>query len=129
MLAGSTGVPMHVIVAYRGDVSGTHAPKGRRGEPVASVTTAAEGRSSDLASRQRRYLVTMGIRLACLPLAVLVDGWLRWFFIIGAVVLPYIAVVIANATRRPSAGTISPVTPPVRPQLPPASRADDRIER
>ena len=119
---------LSVIVTYGGHVSGTHSPRSRRNEPVASVTTAAEGRSSDLASRQRRYLITMGIRLACLPLAVLVDGWLRWFFIAGAVVLPYVAVVIANATRRPPAGTLAPVTPPVRPQLPPAPTADDRIE-
>lgn len=50
----------------------------------------------------------MGIRLACLPLAVVTTGWVRWAFILGAVVLPYIAVVIANAASRPQHGTLVP---------------------
>lgn len=93
-----------------------------------SVTTAAAGRSTDLAGRQRRYLIMMGIRLACLPLAVITDGWLRWVFIVGAVVLPYVAVVIANATRRPAAGVLSAVPPVLRAELPPATPRKDRID-
>ncbi len=60
----------------------------------------------------------MGIRLACLPLAVVTSGWLRWFFIAGAVVLPYIAVVVANAASRPAPGTIQSVAPPAPAELP-----------
>jgi hypothetical protein len=84
----------------------------RRQDPVPSVTTAASGRSNDLASRQRRYLTMMGIRLACLPLAVISSGWVRWAFIIGAIVLPYVAVVIANAASRPKPGTLVPAVDP-----------------
>jgi hypothetical protein len=40
----------------------------------------------------------MTIRVACVILAVVVDGWPRWIFIAGAVLLPYFAVVIANST-------------------------------
>lgn len=83
-----------------------------------SITTAAAGRSDDLASRQRRYLIMMGIRVGCLPLAVVIDSWLRWVFILGAVVLPYVAVVIANAAARPTAGSLSRVHPPSRLSLP-----------
>jgi hypothetical protein len=40
----------------------------------------------------------MGIRMACVVAAVFVGpGWLRWLAIAGAVFLPYIAVVMANA--------------------------------
>jgi hypothetical protein len=41
----------------------------------------------------------MGIRMACFALTVLVTpyGWYTWVFAIAAAVLPYIAVVFANA--------------------------------
>ncbi len=40
------------------------------------------------------------IRTACFIGAVLIgDGWLRWVLVAGAVFLPYIAVVMANASR------------------------------
>ena len=44
-----------------------------------------------------RYLISMGIRTVCVVLAVVVDGPLRWVFVVGAIVLPYVAVVMANA--------------------------------
>jgi hypothetical protein len=71
----------------------------RRADPV-SITTAQVARSEELRHRQNRYLVSMLIRTACFILAVVVDGWARWFFILGAVFLPYVAVVFANTARR-----------------------------
>ncbi len=41
----------------------------------------------------------MGSRTACVLGAILVPGWPRWVLIAGAVVLPYFAVVIANAGK------------------------------
>jgi hypothetical protein len=90
----------------------------RRDEPVQSVTTARPGHSDDIGVRQRRYLLIMAIRIACIPPAIMVDGWLRWAFIVGAVVLPYIAVVVANAARRSEPGMLVPVDPQARPALP-----------
>lgn len=113
-------------------VSGIHPSRSSREEPVQSVTTAAAGRSHDWRSRQSRYLLMMGIRLACLPLAVITSGWLRWLFIAGAVVLPYIAVVIANAASRPASGTIQAITPVFRGELPAATQehaANDQKHR
>ena len=81
---------------------------------VQSVTTASRGRSDDISARQRRYLWMMGIRIVCLPFALLVDGWFRWVFIVAAVVLPYLAVVVANAVSRPSPGVLTPVAPDQR---------------
>lgn len=91
---------------------------------VQSVTTASLGRSDDLRTRQRRYLWMMGIRTACVPFAIFVDGWARWVFIAGAVLLPYFAVVLANAVARPTAGALTPVTPEPGPALPPGPTED-----
>jgi hypothetical protein len=52
----------------------------------------------------------MAIRTVCVVLAVVVDGWLRWIFIAGAVVLPYVAVLMANA-RSGRHGQPAPVPP------------------
>lgn len=66
---------------------------------VFTITGAQRGLSVEQTGRTRRYLISMGIRTACVLLAIFVPGWLRWVFIAGAVVLPYLAVVIANAGR------------------------------
>ena len=84
---------------------------------VQSVTTASRGRSDDISARQRRYLLMMGIRIVCVPFALIVDGWARWVFIVGAVVLPYLAVVVANAVARPAPGALTPVAPDQPPAI------------
>ena len=62
------------------------------------ITSAAANRSEDLAARQRRYAISMTLRTVCFIAAVLVGpGLLRWVLIAGAVFLPYVAVVLANA--------------------------------
>jgi DUF3099 family protein len=66
-------------------------------EPVYSVTAARRGTSDDLGQRQKRYLISMGIRTICFVLAVVTHGPIRWVFVAAAVVLPYVAVVMANA--------------------------------
>jgi hypothetical protein len=66
---------------------------------VFSISTVETGLTEDQSGRQRRYLISMGLRTACFVGGVLADGVLRWTLIIGAVVLPYFAVVIANAGR------------------------------
>jgi hypothetical protein len=62
--------------------------------------------SADIASRQRRYLVMMGIRTVCFIAAVLMFvnhlGWLTAIPIVGAVVIPYFAVIFANGGREPA---------------------------
>ena len=70
----------------------------RSDEPV-RITTAAANRDEDIRSRQRRYLISMGIRTVCFVAAVIVGhGWAMWLLIVAAVLLPYVAVVMANAT-------------------------------
>jgi hypothetical protein len=63
--------------------------------------------SQDISYRQRRYLIMMGIRLVCFVVAVVVfvngGGWLTVIPAVGAIALPYFAVVFANGGREPSA--------------------------
>ncbi len=76
-----------------------------------SVTTASQSREADQKHRMKQYLVTMSIRTACFVLAIVVQDWYRWVFAAGAVVLPFVAVVAANAVAPRVRGRARPVTP------------------
>ena len=62
--------------------------------------------SDDIAYRQRRYLIMMGIRAACFIIAVVLFvnhlGWLTAIPLVGAIAIPYFAVVFANGGREPN---------------------------
>lgn len=69
------------------------------------ITTAPPSRAQDMAVRQRRYVISMSIRMICFVAAVAVGpGWLRWVLMVGAVFLPYVAVVFANAEDQHDGG-------------------------
>lgn len=59
----------------------------------------------------RRYFAAMGLRGVCFVLAIVTSGWFRWTFVAGAVILPYIAVVLANAVGPAKNGEITRVDP------------------
>ncbi|WP_370893054.1 DUF3099 domain-containing protein [Janibacter sp. GXQ6167] len=67
--------------------------------PIQSITTAPVTAAAERAVRTRNYLISMAIRTICFISAVIADGWLRWVCVAAAVVLPYVAVVVANAVR------------------------------
>ena len=77
---------------------------GRR-PSVHVVTQAHRSLSDDIAYRQRRYLLMMGIRAACFVIAVVLFvnhfGWLAAIPAVGAIFIPYFAVVFANGGREP----------------------------
>jgi Protein of unknown function (DUF3099) len=77
----------------------------QRQEQVHVVTQARRGLSEDISNRQRKYLLMMGIRAVCFVLAIVMFvnhlGWLTIIPVIGAVFIPYIAVVYANGGREP----------------------------
>jgi hypothetical protein len=65
---------------------------------VVRITTAPRSRRDDIAGRQRRYVISMTIRTVCFILAVVCIGhWFMWVFITASFVLPYVAVILANA--------------------------------
>jgi hypothetical protein len=93
---------------------------------VYSVTGLPASLQDDQNARMRRYLVSMGIRTVSFVLAVValyVLHWtvVGWILVIAAVVLPYIAVVVANATRPRGGTAVGPLTPDdgTAPQLSP----------
>jgi hypothetical protein len=70
------------------------------------VTEAQRSKSADISYRERRYLIMMGIRVVCFVVAVIVfangGGWLTAIPAVGAIAIPYFAVVFANAGREPT---------------------------
>ncbi|GEL93378.1 DUF3099 domain-containing protein [Cellulomonas composti] len=70
---------------------------------VHRITAAPEPLAEDQARRQRRYLAQMGVRLVCFLLAIFtwsrIPVWMSVVLLVGAVVLPYVAVIFANAGR------------------------------
>jgi hypothetical protein len=82
---------------------GVHGDRGR--SHVHLVTQARRPMSEDISYRQRRYLLMMGIRSVCFIIAVVMFvnhlGWLVVIPIVGAIFIPYFAVVFANGGREP----------------------------
>ncbi|MBK6887257.1 MAG: DUF3099 domain-containing protein [Tetrasphaera sp.] len=98
----------------------------RKATPVVvqSVTSAPESLQKEQEARIKRYLLTMLIRTGCFVAAVPLHGWMRWTSVAMAVVLPYIAVVFANAVKPRAVGVVAPVLPTAYavPSLPPPRR-------
>lgn len=67
---------------------------------VHSITDAAAAHSEEMRQRMIKYAVAMGIRMVCLILIFVVDGWLKILPVIGAVFLPWFAVIIANGSDK-----------------------------
>ena len=104
---------------------GSHPP-----EQVFAVTGLPASLHDDQGERMRRYLMSMGIRTACFILAVVAVVWLHWtavgwVLVVAAVILPYIAVVMANATRSRRIVALGPVPPTMPGQLPNGSAPHD----
>ena len=70
------------------------------------VTQARRSLSDDINFRQRRYLQMMGVRAVCFVIAIVMFvnhlGWLAAIPAVGAIFIPYFAVVIANGGREPN---------------------------
>lgn len=105
-----------------GDGSGRQDPRVIPAEPVVRITTARSSHSEDVSRRMRNYAISMGLRTLCVVGFVVVwPHWTAWLFVPGAVFLPYVAVLLANAGRertpvRPAG--LGPVAPH-RAALPP----------
>jgi hypothetical protein len=76
----------------------------RQHQEAVRITTAASSRADDIAARQRRYVISMSIRTVCFIGAIVAGGWLRWTLVAAALLLPYVAVVMANNSSSKSDG-------------------------
>lgn len=62
------------------------------------VTTAPVSPRDERRQRERRYLITMGVRVVAFVVAIVfATGWVRVIAVILALLLPWVAVVLANA--------------------------------
>jgi hypothetical protein len=70
---------------------------GNDSEPVL-ITEAQPSLDAQLSARRTKYLIMMSVRVVCLVLAATFyhTPWLMAIFIVGAVALPWMAVLIAN---------------------------------
>lgn len=79
---------------------------------VQRVTSARGSHTEDVGRRMRNYAFSMGIRTLCVIGAVLAfPNWWAWLFVPGAVVLPYVAVILANAGRERTPSGVAAVSP------------------
>lgn len=81
---------------------------------VQSATALPAAPVDDRKRRMRAYSTAMSIRMACFILVFFVPGYWKLVFGLGAVVLPYVAVVLANVGAK---GGSSVIAPGMAPQL------------
>jgi hypothetical protein len=102
------------------------------GVQVFRITGARTGLAEDVRGRQRRYVISMTIRTVSVILAATLWNVERYFAIVALVagaVLPYIAVVIANAGReRPPSLPSTFITAPTRPMIATPRAEDERAQ-
>ncbi|BEP15328.1 hypothetical protein acdb102_36390 [Acidothermaceae bacterium B102] len=99
--------------------------------PVVLITSAAPSRVDEFQDRRRNYIIVMSTRVACFILAVVIPiTWLRMVFLVGALVLPWVAVLAANQVKDKVVGAPALFVPAPRRALsgedPRPHRADRR---
>ena len=82
----------------------------KRASKAQSATSLDMAPEDDENLRIRNYLLTMGIRTACVILCAVVVpyGWHTAVFAVGAIFLPYVAVVVANVAAAPAERAVPP---------------------
>ncbi|WP_243694969.1 DUF3099 domain-containing protein [Labedella populi] len=100
-----------------------------------SITSLPVSPDEERRSRMRKYSIAMSVRMACIVLVFVVPGWWMWVFALGAIVLPYIAVVLANVSDNRAGRVDAPGPVPYRaieplpedlPPMPDRPAGDDR---
>lgn len=71
-----------------------------------SITTLPLSPNEERRRRMIRYTVTMGIRMVCILLMLFVQGWWLLLCALGAILLPYFAVIAANVHGDQRAPTV-----------------------
>ena len=97
-----------------------------------SATSLPRAPRDDAHTRMGKYFSMMAIRVVCFVLMVAIQpySWYTWLFAIGAILLPYFAVVIANVAAGPASRAVPPeraieATPSTAPRAAQARTATD----
>ena len=75
-------------------------------QDAALITSVPRSRSLDLEERQKRYLITMGVRTAFFVAFLVVPGWWKLVTLLFACFLAIIAVLLANQVDHHPPATI-----------------------
>jgi cell division septal protein FtsQ len=67
-----------------------------------SITSLPASPEVERRNRMIKYSMAMGIRVVCIVLMLFVQGWWLVLCVLGAILLPYFAVVVANVKIAPS---------------------------
>jgi Protein of unknown function (DUF3099) len=105
----------------------------KQGAPeVFRISGARAGLTEDVRGRQRRYIISMSVRTVSVILTVVlwnVERPLAWVTLVLGALLPYVAVVFANAGRENGPGQpVAYLSQPVRPVLE-ATQVEPAAER
>ena len=79
--------------------------------PSYRVTSAGVNPTEDRAHRMKMYFIAMTLRLACVLSLFWVTGWWLVFPIVGAIVLPWFAVMVGNAVAYGGEETVAAPDP------------------
>ncbi|WP_370448428.1 DUF3099 domain-containing protein [Cryobacterium sp. TMT2-18-3] len=71
-----------------------------------SITSLPPSPEEERRARMIKYLIAMGIRMVCIVLMLFVQGWWLLVCAVGAIALPYFAVVFANVQSSAVASTV-----------------------
>lgn len=101
-------------------------------KPRESLTSLPPSPTAERRSRAVKYSIAMGIRMVCVICLIFAQGWWLLFFAVGAIVLPYFAVVLANvgtagesgSVERPGAVVLARPVPPFAAPTPPPGDAE-----
>jgi hypothetical protein len=92
-----------------------------------SITTLPLSPDEERRRRMIKYTVTMGIRMVCILLMLFVQGWWLLVCALGAILLPYFAVIAANVHGgQPAPSVLRPDTLALLPAPAPAGPDENR---
>ncbi|SEN02130.1 DUF3099 domain-containing protein [Cryobacterium sp. TMT1-3] len=66
-----------------------------------SITSLPASPEAERRNRMIKYSIAMGVRVVCIVLMLFVEGWWLVLCAVGAILLPYFAVVVANVKIAP----------------------------
>ncbi|MDO4919702.1 DUF3099 domain-containing protein [Kocuria sp.] len=91
------------------------------------MTSAADPHTADISHRMKVYSAQMAVRIVCIIGAILIDNiWVRVLLVLGAALLPWFAVMLANKGADRSERTGSAYRPPTLTELPTTAETRDR---
>ncbi|MBG6238007.1 putative tellurium resistance membrane protein TerC [Mycetocola sp. CAN_C7] len=91
-----------------------------------SITSLPPSPDAERRARVLKYSIAMSIRVLCLFLMLFAQGWWLFVFAAGAILLPYVAVVLANVgSPRADTSVLRPDGVVVIPQRPEPTQTHD----